>query len=319
MKQKQHKFMFFMSLFLLFMFAETAQAADHKVVRGGQILNCYGWTYNQIKDNLENIKAANFSAVQVSSAQPLLPKSTQELWRGISNMHDITVYCKKESDAAPNLYYWFSGGECAWPGMAMSKTITIDGQEYWYETFKADNNLNVILNQDGKQTADIKNISSDIFLRFDPSTKVENDKYAHEVLSGITGPATTRTVYCKTSESTWIQAWSNSNLDLDGNASGIKLMKRVTLDATTYFYEAFKENIINCCFQDGEGNKSEDITNITDDRMYETVYDYSAGVSVTPVSAPATTNTVATRQLTIYCKAESAPYLYATSTDWNQK
>lgn len=319
MKQKQHKFMFFMSLFLLFMFAETAQAADHKVVRGGQILNCYGWTYNQIKDNLENIKAANFSAVQVSSAQPLLPKSTQELWRGISNMHDITVYCKKESDAAPNLYYWFSGGECAWPGMAMSKTITIDGQEYWYETFKADNNLNVILNQDGKQTADIKNISSDIFLRFDPSTQVENDKYAHEVLSGITGPATTRTVYCKTSESTWIQAWSNSNLDLDGNASGIKLMKRVTLDATTYFYEAFKENIINCCFQDGEGNKSEDITNITDDRMYETVYDYSAGVSVTPVSAPATTNTVATRQLTIYCKAESAPYLYATSTDWNQK
>ncbi len=38
---------------------------------GGRILNCFGWRYNTIKAKLGEIKAANFSAVQVTSVQPL--------------------------------------------------------------------------------------------------------------------------------------------------------------------------------------------------------------------------------------------------------
>ena len=38
---------------------------------GGRILNCFGWRYNTIKAKLGEIKAANFSAVQVTTVQPL--------------------------------------------------------------------------------------------------------------------------------------------------------------------------------------------------------------------------------------------------------
>ncbi len=38
---------------------------------GGRILNCFGWRYNTIKAELGEIKAANFSAVQVTTVQPL--------------------------------------------------------------------------------------------------------------------------------------------------------------------------------------------------------------------------------------------------------
>lgn len=38
---------------------------------GGRILNCFGWRYNTIKAKLSEIKAANFSAVQVTTVQPL--------------------------------------------------------------------------------------------------------------------------------------------------------------------------------------------------------------------------------------------------------
>lgn len=38
---------------------------------GGRILNCFGWRYNTIKAKLSEIKDANFSAVQVTTVQPL--------------------------------------------------------------------------------------------------------------------------------------------------------------------------------------------------------------------------------------------------------
>lgn len=48
-----------------------ADTVTHIKIDGGAILNCFGWSYKMIQDKLEAIKAANFTAVQVSSVQPL--------------------------------------------------------------------------------------------------------------------------------------------------------------------------------------------------------------------------------------------------------
>lgn len=66
-------------LFLLAVLLPTNAAAQSYRTRGGEILNCFGWSYKQINDHLEDIKKAEFSAIQVSSVQPMLPKDTKEL------------------------------------------------------------------------------------------------------------------------------------------------------------------------------------------------------------------------------------------------
>lgn len=48
-----------------------ADTVTHIKIDGGEILNCFGWSYKMIQDKLEAIKGANFTAVQVSSVQPL--------------------------------------------------------------------------------------------------------------------------------------------------------------------------------------------------------------------------------------------------------
>lgn len=68
------KFMRALALVGAAFFSCTAFAADHVSVAGttgGQVLNCFGWKYTTIKQQLSSIKKANFTAVQVSSVQPL--------------------------------------------------------------------------------------------------------------------------------------------------------------------------------------------------------------------------------------------------------
>lgn len=60
--------------FTLLAAAPASADGTHLSVKGndgGRILNCFGWRYNTIKAKLSEIKAANFSAVQVTTVQPL--------------------------------------------------------------------------------------------------------------------------------------------------------------------------------------------------------------------------------------------------------
>ncbi len=60
--------------FTLLAAAPASADGTHLSVKGndgGRILNCFGWRYNTIKAKLAEIKAANFSAVQVTTVQPL--------------------------------------------------------------------------------------------------------------------------------------------------------------------------------------------------------------------------------------------------------
>lgn len=47
-------------------------------IQGGAVLHCFNWSYNQIKANLSDIKAAGYTAVQTSPVQP--PKDYNKSW-----------------------------------------------------------------------------------------------------------------------------------------------------------------------------------------------------------------------------------------------
>lgn len=64
-------------LSLVALFSMPARAAGdvtHKSVQGGEILNCFLWKYSEIKEMIPRISGQKFSAIQVTSVQPL-PKT----------------------------------------------------------------------------------------------------------------------------------------------------------------------------------------------------------------------------------------------------
>ena len=53
-------------------------------VQGGQILQCWNWSYNNIKNNLDKIADQGFTAIQTSPIQPI-KETTSESWNTINN------------------------------------------------------------------------------------------------------------------------------------------------------------------------------------------------------------------------------------------
>ena len=66
------------AVLLLMLVSLQTFATDNKYglkdnIQDGVILHCFDWTYEQIKEELPNIAAAGFSAVQTSPAHPREP------------------------------------------------------------------------------------------------------------------------------------------------------------------------------------------------------------------------------------------------------
>lgn len=107
-----------------------------------------------------------------------MERTGQVTYKKVDPNATITVYCK--SSSAPNLYAWTtSAGETVklngeWPGRQMSATTTVNGEEYYYVTFTDADKINVILNNGSQQTADIKDIDSDVYLTYDGGTGYED-------------------------------------------------------------------------------------------------------------------------------------------------
>lgn len=83
----------------------------------------------------------------------------------------ITVYVK--SSIVPNIYAWEVTGSTTtkfcgeWPGKAMTSKTTVNGEEFYYETFAdAEESVNIILNGGGGQTADITGITEDTYFEY---------------------------------------------------------------------------------------------------------------------------------------------------------
>ncbi|MCQ2513858.1 MAG: starch-binding protein [Ruminococcus sp.] len=59
--------------------ASASSQGPQKTVDGSNVLHCFNWSYNSIKENLEDIKAAGYTAVQTSPVQP--PKDYKSSWK----------------------------------------------------------------------------------------------------------------------------------------------------------------------------------------------------------------------------------------------
>lgn len=100
------------------------------------------------------------------------------------SVKDITIYCSAAS--APYLYVWDGNGtnlNGSWPGTKMTEYVTgVDGTKWWKKTFTDQTVISAIFNtgNNGSQTADLTNISSDIYFFYDGSTYATNMTSYHQ-------------------------------------------------------------------------------------------------------------------------------------------
>lgn len=90
----------------------------------------------------------------------------------ISNGNGITIYCK--ASTPPYLYVWKDSNTKLngdFPGNKMSKTTTIGGTTYYYQTFN-ESSINIIFNNGNntQKTVDIKDITASSFYSYDNNT-----------------------------------------------------------------------------------------------------------------------------------------------------
>lgn len=89
----------------------------------------------------------------------------------------ITIYVTGKDNAnisGTNLHAWNDEGNIfgAWPGKALSETVTVDGREFYFATVDGVESVNVIFNRNGAQTADITGITEDTYFEYDGGSNV---------------------------------------------------------------------------------------------------------------------------------------------------
>ena len=89
----------------------------------------------------------------------------------------ITIHVS--ASEAPNIYVWGTDAQGkaiepagAWPGKLLSETKEVNGTTYYF-TVNTLSEVNCIFNHGGNKTPDIKGITSDVFYKYDGSTKAE--------------------------------------------------------------------------------------------------------------------------------------------------
>ena len=225
----------------------------------------------------------------------------------------ITVYVQASS--APYIYSWdddnneYNG---SWPGEQMSSTKEVNGTTYYYETYAEATSINVILNDGGSnQTDDITDIEEDIYLYYNGSTSYSvldveasddsestdddstndesddadsSDDSADSDGSGIT-------IYVNASSAPYIYAWTSVNgttTEYSGAWPGTQLSSTTTVDGTSFYYVTYDVESINIIFNDGNGNQTDDITDITEDTYF--YYNGSTSYSILTVDASGDSN-----------------------------
>ena len=117
----------------------------------------------------------------------------------------------------------------------------------------------------------------------------------------VTGQATYKkadpnaaiTIYCKASAAPYLYAWSVSGgttTELNGKWPGTMMTSTTTIDGVSYYYQSFTGvQSINLIFNNGSGQQTKDISDITASTMF--TYDGGSGYTIieqTPVEQPET-------------------------------
>lgn len=188
----------------------------------------------------------------------------------------ITIYVK--SSIKPNLYVWKDDAGVLngdWPGKAMSSTLDIDGVAYYYQTFAGEESINIILNHDNKQTADIKGITSDKYIEYNGGTTYKmSDK---PLTGGGSDPSGdySYTIYWDNSNSVdWstvkIYVYGNGADDIIGSWNDCPVMAYD--EKTGYYKHSFSVNMdlnkSNVIFHNKQGKQTGDNVAIRNNGIY---------------------------------------------------
>lgn len=187
----------------------------------------------------------------------------------------ISVYLKDPGWTAVNVHAWDTGGNIFgnWPGATALSTV-IDGVTYYYQTVTKTSDsysFNAIFNNNngGTQTVDITGITEDTYYELGP---MSGGKYT-VIPVGSFQPHTAR-VYLKQPDWATVNfyAWDNDGTLL-GEWPGTAVSQTVVKDGVTYLYRDFNitasDYSFNLIFNDGQGNQTINLTDISDDVYYE--------------------------------------------------
>lgn len=148
----------------------------------------------------------------------------------------ITIYVTGKDNAnisGTNLHAWTDEGNIfgAWPGKALSETVTVDGREFYFATVDGVESVNVIFNRNGAQTADITGITEDTYFEYDGGANVSkinvnvekhpSVKFSPNGGSFVDNVTVTATVSNATSA--WYKIGSGAQVNISGTSATFTL------------------------------------------------------------------------------------------------
>ncbi|MBP5560325.1 MAG: starch-binding protein, partial [Muribaculaceae bacterium] len=230
-------------------------------------------------ENIEGLTQDTFIEYDINTGVAKVVDGTSS---GDTPAGKVTVYVSS-TDPATNIYAWDSDGEltAAWPGDALTATKTVDGKSWYYKEFnKATVNVVINNNAGATQSADFANITSDIYIVYNPATGEGTDVTSTIGQGGgETGIQDGEvTVYVETNdENPHIYAWVGEGTafaEMTAAWPGTALTQTKVVDNRTWYYMTFNKYPLNVVLNCGDdATKTADITGITKDIYL--VYDAS--------------------------------------------
>lgn len=217
----------------------------------------------------------------------------------------INVYVT--APTAPHLYAWNDTGNLngEWPGDVMTETETSDNGTVWYKATFEEDAFNLILNNgkegDNNKTADIENVTNDIYLSYNGLNGYEKVTKDYEGF-GVNDKVV---VHVCADEAPNLYAW-NADGELNGTWPGTKMTEvTMTANGTEWYTKTFYTSMANIIFNNGTA-QTPNIENLTG----EVYFAYNGSSRAEQVDATYVKGDIEDKFINIYVKADEAPYLY---------
>ncbi len=191
--------------------------------------------------------------------------------------HSVNIYVTTAANQAPNLYAWSEDGELcgAWPGTLLteSQTNTATGTLWYTQSLTTTKDVNIIFNNNGKQTSDITGLKEGNHYFYYDGGKNYQEVTADYVNQGDTPvpePTITVCVTTKGNAAPYLYAWNGDGDPENGDWPGT-LMNYSTVNSTTgtlWWTKEFKADELNVIFNDGAGNQTTDIAGLDEGTHY---------------------------------------------------